>query len=94
VRWTGATTPPHGFEKPQITITFTTSPDDKKTHKLVVGSPDGNGMWFARIDEREGTFVLSNPDFNALRLPLLAAPAAAASPTPAAIGTPSPTPAR
>jgi hypothetical protein len=94
VRWTGATTPAHGFEKPQITITFTTSPDDKKTHKLVVGSPDGNGMWFARIDEREGTFVLSNPDFNALRLPLVGAPAVAASPTPAAIGTPSATPAR
>ena len=93
VRWTGATTPAHGFEKPQITITFTTSPDDKNTHKLVVGSPDGNGMWFARTDEREGTFVLSNPDFNALRLPLVATPAAAASPTPTA-GTPSATPAR
>jgi hypothetical protein len=94
VRWTGATTPAHGFEKPQITITFTTSPDDKNAHKLVVGSPDENGMWFARIDEREGTFVLSNPDFNALRLPLLATPAAAASPTAIAVGTPSATPAR
>jgi hypothetical protein len=94
VRWTGATTPPHGFEKPQITITFTTSPDDKSTHKLVVGSPDGNGMWFARTDGRDGTFVLSNPDFNALRLPLVATPAAAASPTPTAVTTPSATPAR
>jgi Domain of unknown function (DUF4340) len=92
VRWTGATTPAHGFEKPQITITFTTSPDDKSTHKLVVGSPDGNGMWFARTDEREGTFVLSNPDFNALRLPLAATPAAA-SPASTAVGTPSLTPA-
>jgi hypothetical protein len=94
VRWTGATSPAHGFEKPQITITFTTSPDDKNAHKLVVGSPDGNGMWFARIDEREGTFVLSNPDFNALRSPLVATPAAAASPTPTTVGAPSATPAR
>ena len=75
VRWAGATTPAHGFEKPQVTITFTTSPDDKNVHKLVVGGPAGEGMWFARTDEREGTFVISNPDFNALRLPLAATPA-------------------
>jgi hypothetical protein len=48
-------------------------------------------MWFARTDEREGTFVMSNPDLNALRLPLAATPAA--SPTSTAIGTPSPVPA-
>ena len=91
VRWTGATVPAHGFEKPQVTITFTTSPDDKNTHKIVVGNPDGNGMWFARTDEREGTFVLSNPAFNALREPLVAAPPAAASPTLTPAGTPSAT---
>ena len=37
-------------------------------------------MWFARTDEREGTFVLSNPDLNAFKLPLVATP----SPSPAA----------
>jgi hypothetical protein len=87
VRWAGATMPTDGFEKPQVTITFTTSPDDKNTHKLVVGGPAGNGMWFARADAHEGTFVLSNPDLNALRLPLSAVPAA--SPTPIVAGTPS-----
>src|SRR5205085_679980 len=70
VRWAGATTPAHAFEKPQITITFTTSPDDKNTHNLVLGGTAGDGMWFARTDEREGTFVISGPDFNAFRLPL------------------------
>jgi hypothetical protein len=88
VRWTGATVSAHALEKPQITITFTTSPDDKKVHKLVVGGPAGDGMWFARTDEREGTFVLSNPDFNALRLPIVAAPTPitpAASPTATAV---------
>jgi hypothetical protein len=93
VRWTGPTTPAHAFEKPQITITFTTSPDDKKVHKLVVGGPAGQGMWFARTDEREGTFVLSNPDFNALRLPLVALPPPITpipSPVTNAVGTPAP----
>ncbi|MEP6699037.1 MAG: DUF4340 domain-containing protein [Verrucomicrobiota bacterium] len=72
VRWIGATTSAHGFDKPQIAITFVTSPDEKSVHKLLVGGSAGNGMWFARTDEREGTFIMSNPDFNALRLPLAA----------------------
>jgi Domain of unknown function (DUF4340) len=91
-RWAGTTAPTDGFDKPQVTVTFTTSADDKAGHKLVVGGSAGSGMWFARTDEREGTFVISNPDLVALRLPLVATPAA--SPAPAAAGTPSPTPAR
>jgi uncharacterized protein DUF4340 len=77
VRWVGGAVPPQAFEKPQITITFT-SPDEKSVHKLIVGGPAGEGMWYARVEGREGVFVLSNPDFNALRLPLSAAPAPAA----------------
>ena len=38
VRWAGATTPAHGVDKPQVTIMFTTSPDDKSAHKLLVGA--------------------------------------------------------
>ncbi len=89
VRWAGATTPAHGVDKPQITIAFTTSPDDKAAHKLLIGASAGEGMWFARVDEHEGTFVISNPDLNALKLPLVAMP----SPSPAASpsGTPGPT---
>jgi hypothetical protein len=80
VRWAGATTPAHGLDKPQLTIAFTTSPDDKVVHKLFIGASAGEGMWFARVDEREGTFVISSPDLNALKLPLVALP----SPSPAA----------
>ena len=89
VRWTGATTPAHGLDKPQVTIAFTTSADDKNVHKLVVGAPAGDGMWFARTDEREGTFVMSNPDLNAFKLPLVATPTPGPAATPA--GTASPT---
>ena len=92
VRWTGATTSAHGFDKPQVAVTFTTSPDDKNIHKLVVGASAGQGLWFARTDEREGTFVISNPDFNALKLPLVALPEPTPSPsgTPAAAASPTP----
>ena len=87
VRWAGATTPAQGVDKPQMTITFTTSPDDKSVHKLLIGASAGEGMWFARTDEREGTFVIATPDLNAFKLPLVAMP----SPSPA--GSPSSTPA-
>ena len=86
VRWAGANVRADAFDKPQVTITFTTSPDDKKMHKLVVGGPAGDGMWFARTDEREGAFILNNPDFNALRLPLVVTPAS--SPTPSGTAAP------
>jgi Domain of unknown function (DUF4340) len=88
VRWVGATTPPHGFEKPPLVITFTTAPDDKAVHKLTVGGPSGAGMWFAKVDEREGTFAMNNPDLNALKLSLVET--AVPTPAPMAIGSPTP----
>jgi len=88
VRWVGSTRPQHGFEKPQFTITFTTSPDDKNSHKLSVGSAAGDGNWFGHVDEREGTFVISKSDFDTLRLPLTTV---TGSP-PAPVATPTSTP--
>ena len=90
VRWVGATKPEHGFEKPQLVITFTTSPDDKTLHKLTIGNRTNDAMWFAKVDGRDGTFVISNPDFTALKLPLVKA--APASPAPSAALAPTATP--
>jgi len=85
VRWIGSTSPTHAFDKPQLVVTFTTSADDKATHKLVIGAGAPDGMWLAKVDEREGAFVISNPDLNALKLPLVgqetSPPAPAGSPT-------------
>lgn len=97
VRWV-TNAPADAFAKPQLVITFTTSPDDKATHKLTIGGAAGDGMWLARTDEREGTFVLNNPDLNGLKLPLVqtatptpsASSAAKASPAPSLTVTPSP----
>ena len=88
VRWAGATNAAHGVDKPQLTVTFTTSPDDKAVHKLMVGASAGEGMWFVRTDEREGTFVISSSELGALKLPLVATP----SPSPAASASGTPTP--
>ena len=70
VRWVGATTPEQGFENPAIVVTFTTSPDDKALHKLTLSRRSADGMWYAKIDGQEGTFLLSNPDYTAFKLPL------------------------
>jgi hypothetical protein len=82
VRWIGATVPQQGLDKPQLTITFTTSPDDKVVHRLRVGANAPDGMWFAKVDERDGTFALSGPDFSALKLSLLSQPTPSPTPTP------------
>ena len=92
VRWVGATTPPHALEKPQLVATFTTSPDDKALHKLTVGGATGDGMWFARADEHEGTFVLSTPDLNALKLPLVSQSSPSPSSIQSVVTSPSATP--
>ncbi|MGB9475291.1 MAG: DUF4340 domain-containing protein [Candidatus Udaeobacter sp.] len=78
LRWLGASKPQDGFEKPQLTVAFTTSPDDKASHKLVIGATASDGTWCAHVEGREGTFVISNLDLNSLKLPLVAQP----SPTP------------
>jgi hypothetical protein len=92
MRWAGATSPAHGLDKLQATVTFTTSPDDKAVHKIVVGASAGEGTWFAKCDEREGTFVIGNPDLNALKLPLVAAAAPAPSQAPASSSSPAANP--
>ena len=77
------------LEKPQIAITFTTSPDDKALQKLLIGGAAGDGIWSAKVDEREGAFAISNPDYTALRLPMAQSPA----PSTAATMSPSAAPA-
>lgn len=90
VRWVGGEMPAQAFDKIQITAEFSTSPDDKAAHKLIVGGPAGDGMWYARVEGQPGVFVLSNPDFNALRLSLIAEATPAPSPAVAPSAMPSP----
>jgi hypothetical protein len=85
-RWIGSTLPGHGVDKPQLVINFTTSPDDKAAHKLTIGGTAPNGNWFAKVDEHDGTFTISNQDLSALKLPLVQA----ATPTPSATPTATP----
>ena len=87
-RWLGATTPQHGFGKPQLILTFTTSPDDKASHKLTIGAGTSDGMWCARADQHEGAFALSNADLKALKLPLVSHATPSPSPSPSAITSP------
>jgi hypothetical protein len=70
------------LDKPQLAISFTTSPDDKASHKLLVGTAAGNGTAFARAEEREGTFIIRDSDLKALKLPLVAASSPSPSPSP------------
>jgi len=88
VRWVGSTLPGHGFDKPQLVVTFTTSPDDKAMHKVTVGGTAPNGTWFAKVDEREGTLVISTQDLNTLKQSLVARESPTPSPSTTATATP------
>jgi hypothetical protein len=89
VRWLGATMPQHGVEKPQLVLAFTTSPGNKESHKLTIAQ-NNDGTFCARVDGREGTFEISNPDVNTLKLPLASQPTT--PPSASAIASPSPSP--
>lgn len=82
VRWAGATKPEHGFDQPQLVLTFTTSPNDKPVQKLTIGNKTPDGMWFAKVEGRDGTFVISQPDYTALKLALTKAAPPSPGPSP------------
>jgi len=90
MRWLGATTPQQGFDKPELVLAFTTSPDNKTSFKLIVGAPNNDGTLCARVNGRDGTFAISNSDFDNLKLPLETQ--ASTSPSSTTALTPSPTP--
>jgi hypothetical protein len=87
VKWIGSTTATHALDKPQVVVTFTTSPDDKAMHKLIVGAPAPDGGAFAKVEEREGTFTISNSALSGLKLPLVGSESPAPSPSASATAT-------
>jgi Domain of unknown function (DUF4340) len=95
VRWM-ANPPARTFEKPQLVVTFTTSPDDKTQHKLTIGASSPDGTTVARTDEHEGTFVINSPDLKTLRADLIQpttpSPVGSASPAIAPLPAATPTP--
>jgi hypothetical protein len=96
VRWIGPVAPEHGFDKPSAVLTF--SGANNLGGKLTVGGSTPEEMWYATAEGRTGTFLISRPDMEAFRLPLLEKAAGAnaaseAAPPPDAPTTPEPVPA-
>src|SRR5881392_1192549 len=82
VRWLGTTTPQQGFDKPPLVLSFTSSPDNKTSHKLTVGAQNNDNTACTRVDERDGTFAISASDFNNLKSSLEAQGTGSPSPAP------------
>src|SRR6266481_4067749 len=89
VRWLGTTTPQQGLDKPQLVLSFTTSPDNKTSYKLTVGVQNNDSTFCARVDGRDGTFTIRGSDVNNLKMPL---EQGEASPSPTTAPSPSATP--
>jgi hypothetical protein len=82
VRWVGATTPEHGLDKPEVTITFKTA--GNTSGKLLFGKQSPDEMRYASADGLSGTFLVNRPDYEAFTAALIEKPPTAAAPaTPA-----------
>ena len=90
VRWIGTTAPQHGLDKPQLTITFTSGAQREDSRTLKIGATAGNGIWFARVEGREGTFTISDADLKALQVSLVTPVTSSPSATPTATSTATP----
>lgn len=96
VRWVGATTPEHGFEKPSVVVTFKGANDSNG--KLTIGGADAQEMRYTTVEGKTGTFLIAKPDFEAFATGLLEKPVTAvpdATPAPGGGGsTTTPAPAK
>jgi len=72
VRWVGAVSPDHGFDKPSMLLSFKARAGGGK---LTIGTSNGEQMWFAAAEGKAGAFLLSRPDAEGLQASLLEKPA-------------------
>ena len=76
-KWIGSTNPVlHGFEKPQLEVTFESKKDEQTSVlKITVGSPcEGEGSLHATVSTTPGTFSLKKADKDILSSDLLHQP--------------------
>ena len=93
VRWVGAARPPYGLDNPAETLTFATGNDPKGGGKLMLGGLSPEQMGYARVEGREGAFLVSRPDYETLTASPVPVPTPAPTPTPAATPVAKATPA-
>jgi hypothetical protein len=87
IRWAGPTPKEQGLEAPQVTISFVLR-SEKKSSTLKIGAKTSDGMWYASVDNRQGTFVMSNPDHDKLTLSLVQKATLSPSPSPSPNASP------
>jgi hypothetical protein len=69
------------FKEPGITVAF-------DGRRLLIDSKNEENQWRSRVDGEEGTFLMSQPDYEAFAATLVTAEAEAPVPLPAAAATP------
>jgi hypothetical protein len=92
VRWVGANKAEYGLDDPALTLSFAIAADAKTRSTLRLGARDGEQMEYARVDGKDGVFLISRPDSDTLQQPLTPVPEPTPTPTPAATPSPAPSP--
>ncbi len=91
VRWVGEIKPQYGLDEAGTSLSFEGTGDPKTRRTLVLGGLTPDQMGYARVDGKDGAFLVSRPDYDTLLQALVPLPAPTPAPSPAA--TPVPVPA-
>jgi hypothetical protein len=90
VRWVGAVKPEYALDPTATTLSFAATGDPKTRRTLVLGALTPDQMAYARVDGKDGAFLVSRPDYDTILAPLVPLPAATPAPATPAPATPAP----
>jgi hypothetical protein len=89
VRWVGAVKPEYGLDAAATGLSFELTGDPKTRRTLFLGVVTPDQMGYARVDGKEGAFLVSRPDYDTLLQALVPGPAPIPTVAPPPAATPS-----
>jgi hypothetical protein len=92
VRWVGPVKPEYGLDATATSLSFENAGDPKSRRTLVLGGVTPEQMGYARVDNKDGAFLISRPDYDTLLQPLVPVPTPTPAPAPVAPAAPVATP--
>jgi hypothetical protein len=91
VRWVGPVKPEYGLDAAATTLSFAATGDPKTRRTLVLGALTPDQMAYARVDGKDGAFLISRPDYDTVLEPLVPLPPATPAPVAPVVPVPAAT---
>jgi hypothetical protein len=85
VRWVGAVKPEYGLDAAASALGFEMTGDPKSRRTLTLGALTPDHMAYAKVDGKDGAFLVSRPDYDTLLQPVVPVPPPAVPAAPVAV---------